>query len=225
MIELKKIKKKYKLGKVSVPVLHGIDMKIEVGDFVAIMGPSGSGKSTLMSILGCLDTPTSGQYILNNEIVSGLKDNQLAGIRNKYIGFVFQTFNLLPRMKAIDNVRLPLLYAKSKKSIPLAEKALDEVGLSHRKTHKPTEMSGGEKQRVAIARAIVTKPAVVMADEPTGNLDSKTSYEIMQIFKNLNEKGTTILLVTHEEDIAEYAKRKIVLKDGMILSKLSRDTH
>ncbi|HON56458.1 MAG TPA: ABC transporter ATP-binding protein [bacterium] len=201
-----------------IEVLKNINLSINQGEFVAIMGPSGSGKTTLMSILGCLDSPTSGNYYLENQNVSHLTDNELAKIRNKKIGFVFQTFNLLSKSNALENVKLPLIYGRVKNKNELAEQALNIVGLSDRKKHKPAELSGGQRQRVAIARAIVTTPSIIMADEPTGNLDSKTGLEIMNIFCELHKKGVTIILVTHEQDIAKYAKRKIYLKDGLIIS-------
>lgn len=206
------------MGKEVLQVLKGIDLTIEKGEYVALMGPSGSGKSTLMNMIGCLDSPTSGTYILNNQDVSGMTDNELAEIRNKEIGFVFQTFNLMPRQTALDNVALPLIYAGIKKAQreELSKKALEGVGLADRMTHKPNELSGGQRQRVAVARALVNNPAILLADEPTGNLDSKTSVEIMQLFADLHSKGNTIILVTHEEDIAKFAKRVVRLKDGRI---------
>lgn len=206
------------MGKEVLQVLKGIDLTIEKGEYVALMGPSGSGKSTLMNMIGCLDSPTSGTYILNNQDVSGMTDNELAEIRNKEIGFVFQTFNLMPRQTALDNVALPLIYAGVKKAQreELSKKALEGVGLADRMTHKPNELSGGQRQRVAVARALVNNPAILLADEPTGNLDSKTSVEIMQLFADLHSKGNTIILVTHEEDIAKFAKRVVRLKDGRI---------
>jgi putative ABC transport system ATP-binding protein len=216
VVRLNNIVKNFKLGRQEIQVLKGIDLVINRGEFVSIMGPSGSGKSTLMSILGCLDSPTSGEYYLDNENVANFTDKKQADIRNRKIGFVFQTFNLLPRISAYHNVQLPLLYGKKRRDNHLPNEALETVGLAHRKKHKPNELSGGERQRVAIARAIVTNPAIIMADEPTGNLDSKTSYEIMQLFTELHKKGATIILVTHEHDIAQYSERIIGLKDGEI---------
>ena len=199
-------------------VLKGINLNIEKGEYVALMGPSGSGKSTLMNILGCLDTPTSGEYILNGKDVSKMSDSELADIRNKEIGFVFQTFNLMPRTTALDNVALPMVYAgvKKEKRHERAKEVLSLVGLEDRMLHKPNELSGGQRQRVAVARALVNNPSIILADEPTGNLDSKTSYEIMNLFDEIYSKGNTVILVTHEEDIANYAKRIIRLKDGLI---------
>lgn len=222
MIEIIDLRKSYKLLTDDIEVLKGVNLKIEKGEYVAIMGPSGSGKSTLMNILGCLDRPTSGKYILNSNDVSTLNDNELARIRNKEIGFVFQAFNLLPRLSALENVELPLIYSGLKLSErkKRAKEALDRVGLSDRMHHKPNELSGGQRQRVAIARAIVTNPSVLMADEPTGNLDSKSSEEIMRIFQNLNDEGSTIVMVTHENDIANHTKRIVRIRDGVIL----RDT-
>lgn len=220
VIRLDKIKKDYYLGKQAIRVLFGIDLVIERNEYVALMGPSGSGKSTLMNILGCLDVATGGQYLLNNQVVSDLSDNQLADIRNHQIGFVFQTFNLLNRLTALENVALPLVYAGKSKShrTQRAEEVLESVGLADRMHHKPNELSGGQRQRVAIARALVNNPAIILADEPTGNLDTKTSYEIMEIFHDINESGNTVILVTHEEDIARYTKRIIRLRDGLIES-------
>ena len=220
LIELQNIQRHFKMGNEVVKALRGIDLQIDRGEYVALMGPSGSGKSTLMNILGALDTPTSGKYRLNGQEVERLTDNELAAIRNREIGFVFQTFNLLPRTTALENVALPLIYAGKSKTdrIKRAKEVLKLVGLSDRMTHKPNELSGGQRQRVAIARALVNKPSIILADEPTGNLDSKTSEEIMQLFSELYQKGHTIILVTHEEDIAEYANRIIRLKDGLVLS-------
>ena len=199
-------------------MLKGINLTIEKGEYVALMGPSGSGKSTLMNILGCLDTPTSGEYILNGKDVSKMSDAELADIRNKEIGFVFQTFNLMPRTTALDNVALPMVYAgvSREKRHERAKEVLKMVGLEDRMLHKPNELSGGQRQRVAVARALVNHPSIILADEPTGNLDSKTSYEIMNLFDEIYQKGNTVILVTHEEDIAQYAHRIIRLKDGLI---------
>ncbi|GGH67763.1 MAG: ABC transporter ATP-binding protein [Bacteroidetes bacterium] len=220
IIQLEGIKRNFELGKVTVKVLMGIDLVIEENEYVALMGPSGSGKSTLMNLLGCLDTPTSGKYLLNGTDVSGLSDNELADIRNRNIGFVFQTFNLLPRQTALDNTALPLVYSGVGKTARRAEAAsvLHQVGLGDRMDHQPNQLSGGQRQRVAIARALVNKPALILADEPTGNLDSKTSVEIMQLFDEIHKKGNTIVLVTHEEEIAQHANRIIRLRDGQIES-------
>ncbi len=220
IIKISDIKRSFLLGTEEIQVLKGINLEIEKGDYVALMGPSGSGKSTLMNILGCLDTPTSGTYILNNKDVSKLTDNQLAEIRNKEIGFVFQTFNLLPRTTAIDNVALPMIYAGKSKNerTQRAEKVLSQVGLQDRMDHHPNQLSGGQRQRVAVARALVNNPSIILADEPTGNLDTKTSIEIMALFDQIHKKGNTIILVTHEEDIAAHAHRIIRLRDGVIES-------
>jgi putative ABC transport system ATP-binding protein len=217
-IRLEKITKHYILGKVVIPALSGLDLSVQHNEYVALMGSSGSGKSTLMNILGCLDTPTSGKYFLSGEDVSNLNDNQLAEIRNKRIGFVFQTFNLLPRLNAIENCELPLIYAgmSSKERRARAKEVLISVGLADRMDHKPNELSGGQRQRVAIARALTCKPSIILADEPTGNLDSRTSEEIMAIFETIHASGNTVILVTHEEDIARHAHRIIRLKDGKI---------
>jgi len=220
MLKLEKLKKYYRMGETVVRALDGIDLSIGKGDFVAIMGASGSGKSTLMNILGCLDTPTDGDYILNGNNVNGLDDNQLAAIRNKNLGFVFQSFNLLPRMTAQKNVALPLMYSGNGYET-MAERAaqmLDMVGLKERMHHRPAQMSGGERQRVAIARALVNDPGVLLADEPTGNLDSATTREIMEIFTRLNREGQTIIMVTHENEVAAYARRVIHLRDGRIIN-------
>jgi putative ABC transport system ATP-binding protein len=218
MIQVEDVHKSYDLGETFVHALRGVSFSIEVGEFVSIMGPSGSGKSTLMNIVGCLDTPSKGTYLLNDKNVGNLDEEQLAGIRNREIGFVFQKFHLLPRSSALENVALPLKYASVKQSERLirAEEVLDKVGLSHRLTHKPTELSGGEQQRVAIARALVNSPSILFADEPTGNLDSKTGHEVLEIFKDLNKRGQTIVVITHERAIAEQSQRIITIKDGEI---------
>jgi len=220
IIELKKIVRNFPLGTQVVKVLKGIDLQVERNEYTALMGPSGSGKSTLMNILGCLDTPTSGQYWLNGQNVSQLVDNELAEIRNREIGFVFQTFNLLPRSTALENVMLPLIYAgySSKDRKERAEEVLTQVGLSDRMDHRPNQLSGGQRQRVAVARALVNKPSIILADEPTGNLDSKTSVEIMALFSEIQRNGNTVILVTHEEEIAEHANRIIRLRDGEVES-------
>ena len=216
MLELENITKVYKAGQTEVPALRGISCRIESGEMVSIIGPSGSGKSTLMNIIGCLDKPTSGRYLLDGTEVSELNDNQLAEIRNKKIGFIFQSFNLLSRTTALANVELPLIYSGASNRRQRALQVLESVGLAHRVTHRPSELAGGEQQRVAIARALVNNPALILADEPTGNLDTRTSQEIMSIFKKLNEQGMTIVLVTHEPDIAAYTQRTIKLRDGQI---------
>jgi putative ABC transport system ATP-binding protein len=220
LIKITNIKRDFPLGNEIVYVLKGIDLEINKGEYVALMGPSGSGKSTLMNILGCLDTPTSGTYILNGKHVSEMPDDELAGIRNKEIGFVFQTFNLMPRTTALDNVALPMVYAGHSKSerVERATEVLTQVGLNDRMDHKPNQLSGGQRQRVAVARALVNKPSIILADEPTGNLDSKTSVEIMNLFNEIHANGNTVILVTHEEDIAAYAHRIIRLRDGLIES-------
>jgi len=220
VIHLNKIRKSYFMGKMELEVLKGIALDIDRNEYVALMGPSGSGKSTLMNIIGCLDTPTSGTYILNGHDISQTIDNRLAEIRNKEIGFVFQQFNLLPRLTALDNVALPLVYAGMGKKLRTekAKHVMDLVNLSDRSHHKPNELSGGQCQRVAIARALVNDPSIILADEPTGNLDTKTSYEIMEIFNKIHGNGNTIVLVTHEEDIANHAYRIVRLRDGLIES-------
>jgi ABC transporter, ATP-binding protein len=226
VITLEGITKTYVNGKLTVPVLHGIDLSIYEGEFTSIMGPSGSGKSTFMNILGCLDRPTSGSYRLDGEEVAHLSDDELAYVRNKRIGFVFQSFNLLPKLTALDNVALPMVYA----GVPKAERTarasqlLTDLGLGTRLDHMPAELSGGQRQRVAIARALANNPAIIMADEPTGNLDSKASLDVMHIFTELYQEGRTIILVTHEPDVAEYAGRNVVLKDGLIVED-TRNPH
>ncbi len=214
------VAKEYRMGTQTVHALRGVSFEIRKNEYVAIMGPSGSGKSTMMNIIGCLDTPSSGEYILNGTNVKQLDDNQLAGVRNKEIGFVFQTFNLLPRSTALANVELPLIYAgmKSSERKKRAIEVLTKVGLESRMDHKPNELSGGQRQRVAIARALVNNPSILLADEPTGNLDSKTGQEIMELFEDLHAAGNTIILVTHEEDIASHARRVIRLRDGLLES-------
>ena len=220
VIEIRGIIRDFKLGQETVHVLKGIDLDIKRGEYVAIMGPSGSGKSTLMNLLGCLDTPTAGSYNLNGKDVSQMTDDELADIRNTEIGFVFQTFNLLPRTTALDNVALPMVYAGAtkKERIDRASEVLTDVGLADRMDHKPNQLSGGQRQRVAVGRALVNKPSIILADEPTGNLDSKTGTEIMALFDQIHAAGNTVIMVTHEEDIAAHAKRVIRLRDGMIES-------
>ncbi len=220
LIAITDISKVYKIGAETIYALQKIDLNIYKNEYVALMGPSGSGKSTLMNILGCLDTPTGGEYILNNNSVAKMSDNELAEVRNKEIGFVFQTFNLLPRNSTLENVALPLVYAGMPKAEreARAKEVLEQVGLGNRMQHKPNELSGGQRQSVAIARALVNKPAIILADEPTGNLDSKTSVEIMGLFEEIHKKGNTIILVTHEEDIALHAHRIVRLKDGLVES-------
>ncbi|HOK51254.1 MAG: ABC transporter ATP-binding protein [Bacteroidales bacterium] len=220
VIQLQELVKNYFVGKIIVPAIRSISLQINKGEYVAIMGPSGSGKSTLMNIIGCLDTPTKGTYLLNSVEVNTLNEDQLAEIRNKEIGFVFQTFNLLPRFNVLENVMLPLVYAgyEKKERLQRALEVIKSVGLEERINHKPNELSGGQRQRVAIARALINNPSIILADEPTGNLDSKTSNEIMQLFDEIHQRGNTIILVTHEEDIAQHAQRIIRLRDGMIES-------
>jgi len=220
LIQVRDLMKHYVMGSESVHALDGVSLDIDKGDYVAIMGPSGSGKSTLMNLIGCLDTPTSGSYILNNKEVSTMNDDELASIRNKEIGFVFQTFNLLARTTALGNVELPLIYAAIPRGerVQRAKDALQAVGLADRMTHRPNQLSGGQRQRVAVARALVNRPSLLLADEPTGNLDSKTTTEIMALFDELRSKGNTIVVVTHEEDIAHHARRIVRLRDGKIVS-------
>lgn len=223
IIEVKDLRKTYVMGSETIDALRSVSLQIKRNEFVALMGPSGSGKSTLMNLIGCLDSPTSGEYFLNGINVSGMGDAELAEVRNKQIGFVFQTFNLLPRMSALENVALPLIYAGYNKSDRLekAKQVMSDVGLESRMYHKPNELSGGQRQRVAIARALINDPALILADEPTGNLDTRTSEEIINIFKDLHSKGNTILLVTHEPDIAAHARRIVRLRDGLVESDSS----
>ncbi|HWB63458.1 MAG TPA: ABC transporter ATP-binding protein, partial [Chitinophagales bacterium] len=222
IIEISHIRKEYIMGTQLIAALKDVSISIEKNEYVALMGPSGSGKSTLMNILGCLDTPTSGSYKLNNTEVSEMTDDELARVRNREIGFVFQTFNLLPRLSALENVALPLVYAgmSNTQRKERSEQVMEMVGLKDRMHHKPNELSGGQRQRVAIARAVVNNPSIILADEPTGNLDTKTSYEIMDIFQDINNKGNTVILVTHEEDIALHARRVLRLRDGLIESDI-----
>ena len=223
VIEIEGVTKLYKMGSEIIHALRGVTLKIHRNEYLAIMGPSGSGKSTLMNMLGCLDTPTEGRYEFNGKNVATMVDDELADIRNREIGFVFQTFNLLPRSNALHNVELPLIYAGMPKSarIEKAQKVLENVGLGNRMHHRPNELSGGQRQRVAIARALVNNPSIILADEPTGNLDSKTGEEIMELFEHLYEQGNTIIVVTHEEDIARHARRIVRLRDGLIESDLN----
>jgi putative ABC transport system ATP-binding protein len=228
MIKIEGLTKSYTIGEETVNALNGVDLEILKNQYVALMGPSGSGKSTLMNILGCLDRPTSGDYFLNGPNVSTLTDNELAEIRNKEIGFVFQTFNLLPKYTALENVALPLVYAgwTEEKRLRRAKDVLEQVGLGNRMLHKPNELSGGQRQRVAVARALVNKPSIILADEPTGNLDTKTSHEIMRLFQDIHDLGNTVILVTHEEDIASHAHRIIRMRDGKIeTEKLNTPVH
>jgi putative ABC transport system ATP-binding protein len=227
LIETRDLWKSYQMGDEAIHALRGVSISIERGEYVAIMGPSGSGKSTLMNLIGCLDTPSKGTYLLNEKEVSQMNDNELARIRNEEIGFVFQTFNLLPRATALHNVELPLVYAGMGKAARLAQAkaAIEKVELTHRMTHKPNELSGGQRQRVAIARALVNNPSILLADEPTGNLDSKTGVEIMALFARLHQGGNTIILVTHEPDIAAYAHRVIAIRDGQVERDVRQQPH
>ncbi|MDA9780849.1 ABC transporter ATP-binding protein [Flavobacteriaceae bacterium] len=222
VIDIKAIRRDFPLGQEIVKVLKGIDLQIEKGEYVALMGPSGSGKSTLMNLLGCLDTPTAGSYLLSGHDVSNMSDDELAEIRNKEIGFVFQTFNLLPRTTALDNVALPMVYAGASKTqrTKRAQEVLTEVGLADRMDHRPNQLSGGQRQRVAVGRALVNKPSIILADEPTGNLDSKTSLEIMALFDAIHAQGNTVIVVTHEEEVAQHAHRVIRLRDGLVESDI-----
>jgi putative ABC transport system ATP-binding protein len=218
IIEIKNISKEYIMGSQLIAALKDVSLSVQKGEYVALMGPSGSGKSTLMNILGCLDTPTAGSYRLNNTEVSEMSEDELAHVRNKEIGFIFQTFNLLPRLSSLENVALPMVYAGmgKKERIERAEQVMDMVGLKDRMHHKPNELSGGQRQRVAIARALVNNPSIILADEPTGNLDTKTSYEIMSIMEDISNRGNTVIIVTHEDDIAKHARRILRLRDGLI---------
>ena len=224
-IKTHNLQRHYKMGEEIIHALRGVDLTIGRGEYVAIMGPSGSGKSTLMNMIGCLDSPDDGEYWLNGKLVSKMTDRELAKVRNKEVGFVFQTFNLLPRAHALHNVELPLIYAgmKRKERIEKAKRALERVGLGERMMHRPSEMSGGQRQRVAVARALVTEPSILLADEPTGNLDSATSREIMALFRELHTAGHTILLVTHEPDVARYARRIITFRDGSIAEDITNE--
>lgn len=225
LIALSDVRKRYDMGQEQVHALDGVSLKIDRGDYIAVMGPSGSGKSTLMNVIGCLETPTSGSYKLRDREIAGMHDDELAAIRNQEIGFVFQTFNLLPRVDAMQNVELPLIYSGLTRAErrERAGRALQEVGLTNRMHHRPTELSGGQRQRVAIARALVNRPSLVLADEPTGNLDSKTGEEIMGLIEDLHRRGNTIILVTHEEELANHAARVVRLLDGKIVSDTSRN--
>lgn len=229
LIEIKDLHKNYVMGEIEVPALKGINLQIKKNEYVAIMGPSGSGKSTLMNILGCLDTPSSGYYLYNQIDVNTLNDDELSAMRNREIGFIFQTFNLLPKMSALHNVELPLMYAGVTKAerIERAKNALDRVGLADRMLHRPSELSGGQRQRVAVARALVSNPGILLADEPTGALDTKTGVEIMALFDELHREGNTIIVITHEKEIADYAHRTIYIRDGLIFSDTpnQRDSH
>ena len=222
VIDIKAIRRDFPLGQEIVKVLKGIDLQIKKGEYVALMGPSGSGKSTLMNLLGCLDTPTAGSYLLSGQDVSNMSDDELAEIRNKEIGFVFQTFNLLPRTTALDNVALPMVYAGASKTqrTKRAQEVLTDVGLADRMDHRPNQLSGGQRQRVAVGRALVNKPSIILADEPTGNLDSKTSLEIMALFDAIHAQGNTVILVTHEEELAQHAHRELRLRDGLVESDI-----
>lgn len=225
ILDIKNIKKRYIMGTQIIDALKDVSISINKNEYVALMGPSGSGKSTMMNILGCLDTPTSGSYKLNGTEVSEMTDDQLAYVRNKEIGFVFQTFNLLPRLSSLENVALPMVYAGMgrKERMQRAEQVMEMVGLKERMDHKPNELSGGQRQRVAIARALVNNPSIILADEPTGNLDTKTSYEIMNIFEEINKGGNTVILVTHEEDIARHARRIVRLRDGLVETDMQNE--
>lgn len=225
IIHTKELSRKYIMGSETIHALRSVSISISKGEYVAFMGPSGSGKSTLMNLIGCLDSPSSGKYVLNGKDVSHMTEDELAEVRNKEIGFVFQTFNLLPRSSALENVALPLVYAglSKREREEVALQSLTSVGLGERATHRPNELSGGQRQRVAIARALVNNPSIILADEPTGNLDSQTSYEIMDLFHQLHEKGNTIIMVTHEEDIAQYAHRIVRLRDGLVESDVKNE--